>query len=198
MGDGQIPYVVDHEVKAIQDTLIKVGMEEKDIKFAFIVVNKRINTKFIQKLGSNHTNPPSGTIVDDVVTLPERYDFFLISQSVTQGTVNPTSYNVIKVSKHCHSFLPVEPLLTCCVQDTSGLSPEHLQKLTYKLAYLYYNWPGTVRVPAPCQYAHKVRSSSLFAFSSSVTSSFSSLTWWERLFTNLPMELCRTPFTISR
>ena len=22
--------------------------------------------------------------------------------------------------------------------------------------YLYYNWPGTVRVPAPCQYAHKL------------------------------------------
>ena len=25
-----------------------------------------------------------------------RYDFFLVSQSVRQGTVNPTSYNVIK------------------------------------------------------------------------------------------------------
>ena len=34
----------------------------------------------------------SGTVVDDVVTLPERYDFFLVSQSVRQGTVNPTSY----------------------------------------------------------------------------------------------------------
>jgi len=42
------------------------------------------------------SNPPSGTVVDDVVTLPERYDFFLVSQSVRQGTVNPTSYNVIK------------------------------------------------------------------------------------------------------
>merc|ERR1711881_345615 len=136
VGDGQIPYVVEHEVKAIQDTLVKVGMDAKEVKFTFIIVNKRINTKFIQKAGANHLNPPSGTIVDDVVTLPERYDFFLISQSVTQGTVNPTSYNVVK--------------------DTSGLSPEHLQKLTYKLAHLYYNWPGTVRVPAPCQYAHKL------------------------------------------
>ena len=25
-----------------------------------------------------------------------------------------------------------------------------------QLAHLYYNWPGTVRVPAPCQYAHKL------------------------------------------
>ena len=29
-------------------------------------------------------NPPSGTVVDDVVTLPERYDFYVISQSVRQ------------------------------------------------------------------------------------------------------------------
>ena len=105
MGDGQIPYVVDHEVKAIHDTLINAGIEEKNVKFAFIVVNKRINTKFIQKVGGNHSNPPSGTIVDNVVTLPERYDSFLISQSVTQGTVNPTSYNVVKVSSSTSSFV---------------------------------------------------------------------------------------------
>ena len=109
MGDGQIPYVVEHEVKAIQDTLVKVGMDAKEVKFTFIIVNKRINTKFIQKAGANHLNPPSGTIVDDVVTLPERYDFFLISQSVTQGTVNPTSYNVVKVSPST-PFFPL-PLL---------------------------------------------------------------------------------------
>ena len=87
-------------------------------------------------MGGKSSNPPSGTVVDDVVTLPERYDFFLVSQSVRQGTVNPTSYKVI--------------------QDNSGLKPDHLQKLTYKLTHLYYNWPGTVRVPAPCRYAHKL------------------------------------------
>ena len=30
------------------------------------------------------------------MTLPERFDFFLVSQSVRQGTVNPTSYNVLR------------------------------------------------------------------------------------------------------
>ena len=72
----------------------------------------------------------------DVNVMLFRYDFFLVSQSVNQGTVNPTSYNVVK--------------------DTSGLLPKHIQALTYKLTHLYYNWPGTVRVPAPCQYAHKL------------------------------------------
>ena len=110
MGDGQIPYVVEHEVKAIQETLVKAGMDEKELKFAFIIVNKRINTKFIQKAGANHINPPSGTIVDNVVTLPERYDFYLISQSVTQGTVNPTSYNVVKVRSSTSSFLVLDLL----------------------------------------------------------------------------------------
>merc|ERR1719260_72120 len=134
VGDGQIPYVIEHEIAAIEDCFKKTGME--GVKFTYIIVSKRINTRLFRINGGKPTNPPSGTVADDKVTLPERYDFFLVSQSVRQGTVNPTSYNVIK--------------------DTSGLKPDHLQKLTYKLTHLYYNWPGTVRVPAPCQYAHKL------------------------------------------
>ena len=135
VGDGQIPYVMEHEITAIQNCFRAAGLTDDQLLFTYIIVSKRINTRFF-KMGGKPSNPPSGTIVDDVVTLPERYDFFLVSQSVRQGTVNPTSYNVIK--------------------DTSGLKPNHLQKLTYKLTHLYYNWPGTVRVPAPCQYAHKL------------------------------------------
>ncbi|QQP38309.1 Piwib, partial [Caligus rogercresseyi] len=79
---------------------------------------------FFLKTPQRMLNPNSGTVIDNVVTLPERYDFFLVSQSVRQ--------------------------------DESGLKPDHLQKLTYKLTHLYYNWPGTVRVPSVCQYAHKL------------------------------------------
>merc|ERR1712112_564610 len=134
VGDGQIPYVLENEVAAIEGCFKAAWME--NIKFTFVIVSKRIMTRFFTGQGSTSNNPHSGTIVDDVVTLPERYDFFLVSQSVRQGTVNPTSYNVLR--------------------DTSGLKPEHIQALTYKLCHLYYNWPGTVRVPAPCQYAHKL------------------------------------------
>ena len=50
-----------------------------------------------------------------------RYDFFVVSQAVRQGTVGPTHYNVIS--------------------DSSTLKPDHFQRLTYKLCHLYYNWP---------------------------------------------------------
>ena len=29
-------------------------------------------------------------------------------------------------------------------------------RLTFKLCHLYWNWPGTIRVPAPCKYAHRL------------------------------------------
>lgn len=59
------------------------------------------------------------------------YDFFLVPQSVRQGTVSPTHYIV--------------------VHDSANFSPDILQRLSFKLCFLYYNWPGTVRVPACCQ-----------------------------------------------
>lgn len=81
-------------------------------------------------------NPSPGTVVDSHVTRRNYYDFFLVPQSVREGTVTPTHYIV--------------------VHDTSNLETDHMQRLTYKLCHLYYNWPGTIRVPAPCQYAHKL------------------------------------------
>ncbi|NXH84108.1 PIWL2 protein, partial [Edolisoma coerulescens] len=67
---------------------------------------------------------------------PPRQDFFLLAHHSRQGCSVPTRY--------------------ICVWNTANLSSEHLQRLTFKLCHLYWNWPGTVRVPAPCKYAHKL------------------------------------------
>jgi aubergine-like protein len=131
VGEGQIPHVFNTEVAAIKEAISKVN---PDIKLTFIITSKRISARFMTAQGMR--NPNSGTVIDDVVTNPERYDFYIVSQSVRQGTVNPTSYNVI--------------------HDENGLPPGKMQLLTYKLTHLYFNWPGTVRVPAPVQYAHKL------------------------------------------
>ena len=58
----------------------------------------------------------------------EREDLFVV---LFQGTVIPTHYVVI--------------------HDTANMKTDHVQQLTYKMCHLYYNWPGTIRVPAPCQ-----------------------------------------------
>jgi len=134
VGEGQIQYVKETEVEAIKSVFKEMGTNPQ---FAFIIVSKRVSNKFFQvNNGGPPQNPPSGSVVDDVVTMPERYDFYLVSQSVRQGTVNPTSYNII--------------------ENQTQFTPEHFQRLTYKLCHLYYNWPGTVRVPDVCQYAHKL------------------------------------------
>ncbi|XP_055594938.1 protein aubergine [Uranotaenia lowii] len=135
VGEGQLHYIYEHEVKSIVEKLnhiYKSAGAEQDVLLTFFIVNKRINTRFFD----HRQNPKPGTVVDDIVTLPERTDFYLVSQSVRQGTVSPTAYNVI--------------------YDTSGLKIDHLQMLSYKQCHLYYNWSGTTRVPAVCQYAHKL------------------------------------------
>lgn len=71
VGDGQIPYVVENELKMILEAM-KEMYESKGIKepvpFMYMIVSKRINTRIF----FDRKNPPPGTCVDDVVTLPER------------------------------------------------------------------------------------------------------------------------------
>ncbi|XP_073404629.1 piwi-like protein 1 [Dendrobates tinctorius] len=135
VGDGQLKTLVNYEIPQIIDCIKSAGQNYSP-KLTVVVVKKRINARFFAVMGGRLQNPPPGTIVDSEVTRPEWYDFFIISQSVRQGTVSPTHYNV--------------------VYDTIGLNPDRMQRLTYKLCHQYYNWPGVIRVPAPCQYAHKL------------------------------------------
>uniref|UniRef100_A0A1B6DVK7 Piwi domain-containing protein n=1 Tax=Clastoptera arizonana TaxID=38151 RepID=A0A1B6DVK7_9HEMI len=130
VGEGQIPFVYEHELEFIKKELNHLYGQVP--KLCYIIVTKRINTRIFY----NEDNPPPGTVVDDCITSPEKYDFFLVSQSVRQGTVAPTGYNII--------------------YDSMGINPDKIQRLSYKMTHLYYNWSGTVRVPAPCQYAHKL------------------------------------------
>ncbi|XP_049868005.1 piwi-like protein Siwi [Pectinophora gossypiella] len=134
VGEGQIPYVHSHEVAEIKKKLEEI-YAGAPVRMAFIIVSKRINTRIFVDRGRGD-NPRPGTVIDDVVTLPERYDFYLVSQCVREGTIAPTSYNVI--------------------EDTTAFVPDKVQRLTYKLTHMYFNNSSQVRVPSVCQYAHKL------------------------------------------
>ncbi|XP_063807531.1 piwi-like protein 4 isoform X3 [Pseudophryne corroboree] len=135
VGDGQLQMVLDYEIPQILSYFTETRTAYSP-KMTVVVVRKRCTVRFFSESNRGLQNPPLGTIVDSEATRPEWYDFFLISQNARQGSVNPTHYNVLF--------------------DTNCLKPDHLQRLTYKMCHLYYNWPGVIRVPAPCQYAHKL------------------------------------------
>ncbi|KFO23754.1 Piwi-like protein 3 [Fukomys damarensis] len=131
VGDGQLQALLDHEIPQLVNLLRK-----RQVKLTFIVVKKRINTRFFVECQEHLYNPPSGTVIDAALTREEWYDFYIVSQFSKHGTVTPTHYNVI--------------------YDTVCLDPDTVQRLTYKLCHMYYNFPGIIRVPAPCHYAHKL------------------------------------------
>jgi aubergine-like protein len=147
--EGELEAIHRVEVKAIQD-----GLEEARAKAAahtkqpvdvpqlvFFVALKKIRTRFFAAATGSapwpHThavgNPMPGTIIDTDITSNLLQEFYICCQHVNQGSATPTKYQKIA--------------------DTSDLKTDVLQQWTYNLAHMYYNWYGTVRVPAPMMYA---------------------------------------------
>lgn len=139
VSEGDLLYVRDVELHHLTKTLeerYKAQNIEIPLRMAYIVVSKKINTRFFQRNGGDIRNPDPGTVIDNTVTLKERYEFFLVSQKCNQGTISPTNYNIMF--------------------DTTGIPPERIQAWTYIQAHMYYNWYGTTRIPAVLQYANKL------------------------------------------
>lgn len=67
VGDGDIPYVKDMEVKNLEHKLKDV-YGDRQPELAFMIVTKKINARIFE----GDKNPDCGTVVDDVITLAER------------------------------------------------------------------------------------------------------------------------------
>ncbi len=141
VGDGRMEHTRRHELGPLKEAVFKDFESDGGAPYrpqvSMVIVSKRISTRLLA-IGAKgeKVNPPPGTAVDHTITGTSYDNFFLVSQNVNHGTVVPTHY--------------------VCLEDEVGLGQDKLQKLTYKLTYMYYNWAGPVRVPAPCMYAHKV------------------------------------------
>eukprot|EP00088_Acartia_fossae_P024862 TRINITY_DN2571_c0_g1_i14.p1 TRINITY_DN2571_c0_g1~~TRINITY_DN2571_c0_g1_i14.p1 ORF type:complete len:919 (-),score=292.46 TRINITY_DN2571_c0_g1_i14:527-3283(-) len=133
VGDGDIGSNVLHEVDCIESLLEQTNVQAK---FSFIVVQKRINMRFFNLVGNQYTNPLPGSLLDHTIMKKGFLDFILVSQFASETVVCPTHYIIVK--------------------DNTGLSLDHIQRISYKLTHQYFNWSGTVKIPAPVQYAHKL------------------------------------------
>lgn len=138
VSDSQIDQVLQMEVRAFKQAfvaLISEGVMTQAPSLLYTVVSKRVDARFYAA-GTQCTNPPLGTCIDSVITKADAYDFYLMPAKATQGAMTPTYFHV--------------------VYDDTGRPCHEVEHLAYRLCYAYYNWSGSIRVPAPCQYAHKL------------------------------------------
>lgn len=182
VGEGQIEYLIEHELNAINEQLKEVYANAGVVggpRFLFVIVSKRINTRFF----ANRANPPAGTVVDDVITLPERWDMLSILPNNYENTMNRyfCSFQLrlfpciaIGSRRHCgahklqrHSWHVWYDSWSCAnahIQIYVSLrkfanpsTPSGWDRFQPFFSFCFqFNWSGTVRVPALCQYAHKL------------------------------------------
>ena len=119
------------------------------IKYYYVLVNKKPTLKFFEESTYNnkknrnndkgiYDNPDSGLLICDKLISSDKFEFYIQPQKVSQGTATPTCFQV---------------------EYGNMNAPEILPKLTFDLCFLYSNWRGPVRVPAPLKYAEKLTKS---------------------------------------
>nr|XP_040052641.1 LOW QUALITY PROTEIN: piwi-like protein 2 [Gasterosteus aculeatus aculeatus] len=134
VSDGQLTILAQYEIPQLIKCFETFPSYEP--KLVFIVVQKRISTTLINWTPNSVRTPPPGTVLDHTLTQKDWVDFYLLAHTSRQGCGLPTRY--------------------IALYNTANLTPDHLQRLTFKMCHMYWNWPGTIRVPAPCKYAHKL------------------------------------------
>lgn len=109
---------------------------ELNIKITYLTLNKKTNVKLFFENHNDFSNCPPGTVIESSITSEAYKDFYLISQKTTQGVSQPTHFYI--------------------AYDDKGVNDKDIHTLVYKLSYLYYNWTGAIRIPAPCQNVKKL------------------------------------------
>lgn len=92
-------------------------------KLSFLVVQKRIHTRFLLQLPDGRVgNPAPGSVVDGVLGMAEHDEWYMFSTSCILNTAKPVHYILL--------------------HDDQALGRATLQALTFGLCMCYPNWSG--------------------------------------------------------
>jgi aubergine-like protein len=110
-----------------------------DPEIIYITVNKRVSTRFFDNSTKDARNANEGSVIFDEFARNNTMDFHLISQHVenADGTATPTQYRIV-------------------YRNRFELSEAALAQFTYEQCHNYYNWNGSIRIPAVLQCAGKL------------------------------------------
>ncbi|CAF1077709.1 unnamed protein product [Rotaria sordida] len=131
--DGQFQKVLDNEINKIKDACRVVYGKLQLPRLTFVIAKRGHNTRFFAYDGQRTSNIEAGTVIDQDITHPSQFDFYLCSQAAIMGTSRPTLYHVL--------------------HDENGFSSDDIQQLTYWLCHTDARCTKSVSVPAPIHYA---------------------------------------------
>lgn len=140
VSQGQFQAVLDIELQAIKGAFELLGFEESHCKIAFVVCQKRHNTRFFHATPDGAINVCPGLVVDGCgtdrgsITSATLNDFYLNSHVAIQGTCKSTKYSLL--------------------HDEIAITTSELELLAYWSTYLYCRCNRSVSVATPAYYAH--------------------------------------------
>ncbi|SJK96831.1 uncharacterized protein ARMOST_00077 [Armillaria ostoyae] len=139
VSEGEFKRVLDLELPELEAACRDAKMNPPP-KITFIVVGKRHHMRFFPKDAKDKDaksgNLLPGTVIDQAITNPVEFDFYLQSHGGLLGTSKSSHYNV--------------------VYDEFGFSPDAIQSLAYTLCFTYARSTRSVSIPTPVYYAHIV------------------------------------------
>ncbi|KAK0444183.1 Piwi-domain-containing protein [Armillaria borealis] len=137
VSEGEFKRVLDQELPLLQNACKDAGMNPPP-KITFIVVGKRHHIKGFGKndkdKDSRSGNLLPGTVVDQGITNPVEFDFYLWSHGGILGISRCSHYNVVR--------------------DDFRFNVDVIQALANTLCYTYARSTRSVSIPTPVYYAH--------------------------------------------
>lgn len=135
VSSGQFAEVLNTEVAMLREALKDKNCP--NAKITFVIVQKRHHVRLFptdKNMQDRSGNCVPGTIVDDDITHPTEYDFFLQSHSGIQGTSRPTHYHVLL--------------------DENKTGFDDFQRLCYNLCFLSERATRSISMVSPAYRAH--------------------------------------------
>jgi len=151
VGDSQLKVFVHKEIKSFEAAFSSLNIAPK---LTVLVVQKKLSIRLFEQCPryenkgaqcpqprcsglEQYHSPIPGTVADQTIVSKLLTEFFLVPTAAPNGaTSRPTRFIVVR--------------------DDLNQSMDDMQSLTHCMTYLYFNWNGPIRVPAPVMYAHEL------------------------------------------
>ena len=134
VGDPAIKQVASEEIPSVREAL-RSAKPDGAIPLSYLVVQKRISTKFLSIDGTSAL--PQGSLVTQLQG-PEYSTFYINGTAPPYSTPKPARFIIAQKDEEL------------------GVSERTIADLSWALCHDYSNWTGAIKLPSPVQMAHKL------------------------------------------